>query len=595
MSRGGTDPFVERVREATDIVEIIGAHVSLKPAGSRLAGLCPFHQEKTPSFHVNPQLQFYHCFGCGAGGDVFTFVMEHEKMSFPEALRFLAEKAGIPVPERSAHGSDRLEKIREALNVARAHYRQLLEGRAGARARAYLDNRGIAGGTRELYTLGLAPEGWDGLVRHCRSLLSERVLIEAGLALEASSGSGRVYDRFRNRIMIPIETSGGAPAGFGGRGLGDEQPKYLNSPETPVYSKGSVLFGTAQAREGTRSKGRVIVVEGYFDAILMVQEGVGGVVGTCGTALTPRQAASLRRLSDTVVLLFDGDQAGRRAALRALPVLVGEVSEVLVAFPPADLDPDDWIRRDGPAAVEDGLQKALSPLAFLQKQAVSGVMSRREAAGRAAELIAVIRDPLNRDIWLQEASARFGVGLEAFREAVGRVRPAAGQGKASARDAPARSGSRGPASTWKGLARECLRAVVAEPGQAALLASELEDAGLEEERDLRSLLEWVSRAWEEAPGERARLLSRAGGEHPGGRDLAAIAMEEGLEPQTLEVLRSEIRRRGLKRRAEDLAGRIRLAEESGDRELLSQYLVEKQEIAKAIGRITGSRGNSAVG
>ena len=614
MPVGGSDPLVERVREASDIAAVVGEYVSLRKAGARLAGLCPFHREKTPSFYVNPSMQAFHCFGCGAGGDVFSFLMQHEKMTFPEAVRHLAARSGVPFPDRRGQGTDALERIRETLRMARAWFRSQIEGPEGIEARTYLDARGILPATREAYGLGFVPESWDGLLRHARAVASERALIEAGLAVE--SESGRVYDRFRHRVMIPIETAGASPLGFGGRALGDTEPKYLNSPETPVYHKGAVLYGTGPAREGTRSEGRVVVVEGYFDVIGLAQGGISGVVGTCGTALTPEQAMQLKRLSDRVVLVFDGDEAGLRAALRALPVLVGPVPEVRVLLPPPGKDPDLWIREDGADAVRTALDRARSPLAFLEDLVTARVLSRREAAGRAADLAALVADPINRDLWVQEAAGRYGVSADAFTQAVrGRLARLVGttvaseaiggasssrpRGGAAGRDVdPGGTGTdgMGPGGPSSGtdvavltdaLERECIRTAIARPEWAGTLAAAVEEAGVFASR-LGTLLGWIAEAVAESGGRTpGAVLSSTIQAHPEATGLTAFGMEIGGEPEEPDALLPRIRLRGLRRRMEELNALIRRSEEEGNRASLDRFLRERQELAAERARLDG--------
>lgn len=647
--------MVERVREATDIVALIGSQVALKKMGARLGGLCPFHQEKTPSFYVNPSLQAYHCFGCGVGGDVFSFVMQYEKMTFPEALRHLADQAGIALPDRRGPAVDQLERIREALRLARSFYRTTLEGKSaeGEAGRAYLDGRGILPATREVYGLGLAPTAWDGLLRHARALglLSERTLIEAGLALESSGG--RVYDRFRHRLMVPLESAGGSPVGFGGRTLADvepgrpgpgpsetgpsdtggsevrrseadrPEPKYVNSPETPVYRKGSMLYGVAPAREGIRSAGRVLVVEGYFDVIALMQGKVPGVVGTCGTALTPEQAKLLKRLSDRVVLLFDGDSAGLRAALRALPILVEEIPEIAVAFPPPGKDPDLWIRQDGPGAVQAALERARGPLSFLEERITAGTLSRTEAARGAADLMSRIADPLVRDMWVQEAAGRFGLSPEAFREALKArlTRRNAGQGRslpggsdpgagrtATGAGADLRPGtnpggdpgSRGSAAqggagprpggkaAWPLLARECLRTALHRPADAAGLAQVAGQVPSLGEGLVQSL-RWLARQHEEREdASPAALLSLAVRESAAGQDWTALGLAEAAPPEPVEVLLLLIQQEGLKGREEGLSRELRSAQEQGNQEELLRLLVERQQMARERADLTAA-------
>ncbi|MCA9758979.1 MAG: DNA primase [Candidatus Eisenbacteria bacterium] len=576
MARTGSDPFVEQVRSANDIVDIVGAQVALTRAGIRLKGLCPFHQEKTPSFHVSPDHQTYHCFGCGAGGDVFSFVMELENMTFPEALRHLAERAGIPVPDRQGPSSSNLERIRQALQIARGFFVERLRASEGTRAREYLAGRGIGQELIESYGLGFAPDSWDGLLRHAKQWITERSLIEAGLAIEGQGG--RAYDRFRNRVIVPIESSGGAPVGFGGRILADEEPKYLNSPETPVYRKGSVLFGAAQARTAIREENRVLVVEGYFDVLALAQSGIGSAVGTCGTALTPEQARHLARYGGRIVLLFDGDKAGIRAALRALPIVVAEHADVRVLFPPSGQDPDDWVRSAGEDAVRHALDHAWTPVGFLEERVLAGALTRDDAARQAVTLVGRITDPLVRDLWVQEISGRFGVredtvwtGVKAEME---------GGGKPERAPAPRPSASAGKG--WKSLERVCLQVALEHPDRATEIA---EAVALGNPRaEFAQVLSWLS---DQAPAEGelsptpAELVSRAQSELEGVPSLASALVHEDNAPKPeVGPLIDALRTRALRHKMAQVTRDIRRAESVGDQEALSRLLMEKQRLAR---------------
>jgi DNA primase len=311
--------IIDRVRDATDIVALVSRHVALKRAGKTWKGLCPVHQEKTPSFTVNPARGIFKCFGCGEGGDAFRFLMAHEKLSFPEAIELLAAEAGIPLPKRTPT-AEAEESVYPALEWAVGVYRRELQGPRGEPARALLARRGLDGATVERFGLGFAPPGWSHLLDTARGRYTPRVLIRGGLLLEGDRGP---YDRFRNRLMIPIRSALGRAIGFGARALGDEEPKYLNSPETEVFHKGRVLFGLAEARDALRETGDVVVVEGYMDALALSQFGVGHVVASCGTAFTEDQARILRRYVERAVMLFDGDAAGIRAAWKSAGVFLG--------------------------------------------------------------------------------------------------------------------------------------------------------------------------------------------------------------------------------------------------------------------------------
>lgn len=565
MNRGGSDPFVERVREASDIVEIVGASVELKRASSRWRGLCPFHGEKTPSFYVSPEYQSYHCFGCGVGGDVFSFVMAQENLSFPEALKYLADRAGIPMPDHRGPSVDRLESIRQALRIARSFYSQQLAGSAGGGARGYLERRGIGADLWQRYGLGVAPDSWDALLRHAKSYVSERTLVEAGLAVEKNPG--RLYDRFRNRLMVPIESAGGMPVGFGGRILADEEPKYLNSPETPVYRKGSVLFGLPQAREGIRAAGRVAVVEGYFDVLALAQGGIVSVVGTCGTALTPDQARQLGRLGVEVVLLFDGDGAGIQAAIRALPVMVGAVGSVRVVTPPTGLDPDDWIRGAGRETVQKELENARSPVAFLEDQAVRGKLTRTEAAGQAVSLVEQLEDPLIRDLWIQEIAGRFGLSERAIVERLSGKKPA---------PAPRRVSGR-----WTTREAACLRTALHTPDRAGEIADLAE--GLRARPAFLQVLRWIQEQSEvESTIVPAELITRASRDLPDGGGLAALPVGEEQPVLGVDVVLHDLGRRAIRARMEETTREIRLAEDAGDSVGLTRWLNERKRLSSEL-------------
>jgi len=424
----GTDDWVERVREASDIVEVIRATVSLKRVGRNWVGLCPFHKEKTPSFSVNAERQFYHCFSCKAGGDVFKFIQESEKVGFLEAVESLSRRAGIPVPERGAPGERGLRtRLLQALDLAATAYQQWLgDPQQGAAVRAYLERRGITDETRRRFRLGLAPAAWDHLVGKLRGQVTEDDLILAGLAARRDNGRG-LYDRFRNRLMVPLVASGGAVVGFGARALADEdQPKYLNSPETPVYHKSSFLFGLDAARRAAGADDEMIVVEGYFDAIALHQAGLAHTVATSGTALTPEQAAQLRRVVPRVVLTYDGDAAGRDAMMRSLGVLLGEGLDVVVVDLPTGLDPDTLVRSGGTEAWNALRAAAADPVEFVQRHLLRQAEARggpgsdpRERALQAVvELAGRVADPIRRGLLFERSEQVLGLSPALLQRAL---------------------------------------------------------------------------------------------------------------------------------------------------------------------------------
>ncbi|MFI5369945.1 MAG: DNA primase [Candidatus Eisenbacteria bacterium] len=424
MSRkSGGDDWVERVRAASDIVEVIGESVALRRAGRNWTGLCPFHKEKTPSFSVNAERQFFHCFGCKVGGDVFKFVEESEKVGFVEAVELLSRRAGIPIPERGMGERGQRGALLDALERAAAAYEQwLADPVTGATARAVLERRGVDRDTRLRFRLGVAPSGWENLVERLRSRVPEDVLLTAGLVRRRDNGRG-VYDTFRDRLMVPLIANGGAVVGFGARALGDEPPKYLNSPETPVYHKGAFLFALDIARRHAGGDTELVLVEGYFDAITLHRAGLPNTVATSGTALTPEQARLLRRVTERVALVYDGDDAGREATLRSLPVLLAEGLEVAVVDLPDGDDPDTLVRRGGLEAWRERRDTALDPAAFVREHArrTAGVADPRERGlQHLVRIAAAIPDPIRARLLVERAAVVFGVPVSVVSRAVER-------------------------------------------------------------------------------------------------------------------------------------------------------------------------------
>jgi DNA primase len=362
--------FIDDLKHHADIVVVIGDYVSLKKSGATYKGLCPFHGEKTPSFHVNRDKGFFHCFGCGVGGDVFKFLELHDKAGFADAVKQLAGRFGMSLPELEQNDEQRASSAeRETLlkihESAAAWFRQQLETPGAARARALVDSRGVTAATSEQLNLGFAPPGRDQLRR---ALLeqgySQPLLLRAGLLVQRDDGT--VIDRFRNRLIIPICRDTGAVIAFGGRALDPEQqPKYLNSPETPIYSKSRTLYGLNLAKAAIRQGGFAVMVEGYFDFAQVFQSGVQAVVASCGTALTSQQAQYLGRFAKKVVLSFDPDAAGQGATVKSCEMLVEEGFEVNVATLPAGQDPDTFIQKQGPRAYGERLRGSQPYLEYL--------------------------------------------------------------------------------------------------------------------------------------------------------------------------------------------------------------------------------------
>jgi DNA primase len=361
MAEAGS--FADRVKQQADIVRVVGEYVRLKKSGQNFTGLCPFHAEKSPSFAVHPTKQIYHCFGCGVGGDVFKFVMEMEKCPFPESIRIVAEKCGIAVPQpRERSPEERKENqqrtvLVEMHRVAQAFFTKQLEGTAEGRvACAYLEDRGLDKGAIDQFGIGYAPSGGDVLLRSLKQKYPEKLLVESGLI--SRDQSGRLFDRFRRRITFPISNESGKIVAFGCRALGDDQPKYLNSPETPIYSKSTVLYHLDRAKEALRRSDFAVLVEGYMDAIAVARAGISNVVASCGTSLAEPQIKLLARFTRRVIVNYDPDTAGQTATERSISLLLEQDFEVRVLALPGKADPDKFIREQGAAAYVKVLKEA---------------------------------------------------------------------------------------------------------------------------------------------------------------------------------------------------------------------------------------------
>jgi DNA primase len=418
------DDGVKRdVLARTDIGEVIGAYVTLRKRGNDLVGLCPFHGEKTPSFHVHPDRGFFKCFGCDAKGDAFSFIQRHENVGFADALRILAKRVGVEVENedpRAARARSERESIYHANDVARTWFhRMLLDPREGAAARAYCEGRGITAATIEAFSLGYAPEGWDGLVGELRRNDVDLELAARGGLLKPSQRGG-YYDFYRARLMIPTVATTGETIAFGGRALGDAEPKYLNTATTPVYTKGRYLFALNVARRAAAKDDRVIVVEGYLDCIALHQAGFANTVAVLGTAFTPEQARELRKVATSAILCFDVDAAGVEAALKSIDVLAAEGVRAAALRIPDGKDPDEFVRRNGAAAFGELLAK---PIAATQLK-IDAEIDRRGTRGEggatarwAEETIRRLAPPEEQDRWRVYAAGRLGLSADDLRRA----------------------------------------------------------------------------------------------------------------------------------------------------------------------------------
>lgn len=411
---------VDDIRERTDIVEVVSSYLPLKRSGANHLGLCPFHSEKTPSFNVNGPRQIFHCFGCGVGGNVFSFVMRMEGLSFPEAARRLGERVGIEVEEETLSPAeqarrDEMEQLARVSAVAAEFYhRILLDDPEGAPARRYLRERGYDGEIARRFHLGFAPPRFDALASHLaqKGFETRWAREKLGLLREGKEGRGD-YDLFRNRLLFPVIDLRGQVAAFGGRVLDDSLPKYINSPESPLYHKGRVLYGLYQARETLRQGGEAIVVEGYFDQLALVRAGFPNAVATCGTALTEEHGKLLKRYAERVLLLFDQDSAGRKATFRAMEVLLAAGMPAAVVELDAGEDPDSFLKKRGADVFRERLAQA-RPVLELYIDSVlghygEGVEGRARAVETILPKLGLIQSDIERQLYVQALAKRTGL------------------------------------------------------------------------------------------------------------------------------------------------------------------------------------------
>ena len=479
------DSFKQDLLNRVDIVDVVSRYVQLKKGGANYLGLCPFHGEKTPSFTVSPAKQFYHCFGCGAHGNAIGFQMEYGGMGYVDAVKELAASAGLQVPEKPRTSEELARQERETdlyavMEKAMAFYRAQLK--SSPRAIEYLKGRGLTGEIAARFRIGYAPQDWQSL-KSAFPKYDEKALVECGLVIE---NEGKRYDRFRDRVMFPIQNARAAVIGFGGRVLGQGEPKYLNSPETPLFEKGREVYGLAQARDAIRAEGRVLVVEGYMDVVALAQYGVGYAVATLGTATTPVHVTKLLKLADELVFSFDGDAAGRKAAWRALEVslpLATDHKRIRFLFLPDGHDPDSYIRQHGREAFEQ-LSKDAQLLSEFLLSELRSQADLHSAEGRSRFLVAAkphIQKMSAPTLKLQlvKELARLAALSQEEAEAGLEVRAA----PAYRRPAPAKREFRPPSSAeWKLLCR-----VACHPGLAGEIDLELLDEALDESRLLAEI------------------------------------------------------------------------------------------------------------
>ena len=586
MAEAGT--FADKVKQQADIVRVVGEYVRLKKTGQNFTGLCPFHSEKTPSFAVHPVRQIYHCFGCGVGGDVFQFVMEMEKCPFPEAVRTVAEKCGIaiPAPRERSPEEKRENQQRTALvemhREAAAFFRKQLEGTLeGKAARAYLEDRGLDGDAMARFGLGYAPSAGDALLRHLKQKYPEKQIDVSGLV--SRDQGGKLFDRFRRRIMFPIANESGKIVAFGGRALGDDLPKYLNSPETPIYSKSNILYHLDRAKEAMRRQDFAVLVECYMDAIAVARAGVSNVVASCGTSLAEPQVKLLGRFTRHVVVNYDPDAAGQAATERSLGLLLEQNFEVRVlALPEIDgkpADPDTFITKKGAAAYAELLKQAPEYVDYLIARARQMDLTSGEGKLRALNFLMphVQRIPsgLLRSEWATRIAQQLRIDEPVLREA---LRKAATERRSEVKTRPELVGRHG----GRPAERRLIKMLAEAEGFREALARELQKEalyeGLEAERVFAALVAAC------LSGEALSLATVANGLGEQDRRLVyEIVFEEDAEPtwEEAESCLVVLRRKKAKAELEGVQREIEASTAaSGSGEQLRALLEKKQELRR---------------
>jgi DNA primase len=542
------DSFKQELLHRVDVVDVIERYVPLKKGGTNFLACCPFHSEKTPSFTVSPTKQFYHCFGCGAHGNAISFLMEYQGLGYIEALKDLAESAGMKLPEfepraaKSAAGPDLYDIMQRACD----YYREQLK--SAPRAIEYLKGRGLTGKVSARFGIGYAPDGWQNLESVFPNY-AEKALKDAGLVIDGEGG--RRYDRFRDRIMFPILNQRGSVIAFGGRVLGEGEtttgegkgppgPKYLNSPETPLFEKGRELYGLSQARAAIRTRGRVMVVEGYMDVVALAQHEIEYAVATLGTATSATHVQKLLRQTDEVVFCFDGDAAGRNAAWHALEVSLPNLADhkaIRFLFLPPEHDPDSFVREHGKAAFENKLDEA-RPLSEYFLDDLKGRVDMKTLEGRsrlvheAKPLLQKISAPALQLQLLKTLADAAGMTQEEAAQLT-QIRVARGY---SGRPAPARAPDKVMLGLDRKVEREILKCLLANPALANELRSEIIDAAHAEGRALLAVARYlVENSGSVTPGEVMEVM-RDSEHEPVLSRVGADLMKADIEPADAEII-----------------------------------------------------------
>lgn len=569
---------IEELRSRSNIVELVSEYVVLKKAGRNYLGLCPFHTEKTPSFSVNPDKQICYCFGCGEGGNEISFLMKVQDISFPEAVRRLATRRGIVIPEPVATEAQK-KNAAERASLFKVHrlatdfFTKNLFSERGKSTREYLARRGLSATAVEAFSLGYAPPGWRNLKNYlAASRVPEELLRKSGLVI--FKDNGQKYDRFRARLMFPIENMQGDVIAFGGRELDDGEPKYLNSPESPIYSKGDNLYGLSRTREDVRSRDSVIIVEGYFDLIALWNVGIRNVAATLGTALTKRQVSLVGRLTRNAIVLFDADEGGRSAVERSLPLFLEQGISASVVVLPDGADPDDYVRKWGREALDSLIADAAPMVDYYIESVMKNRGSLEEQALLARETISFIKsipDMIQRNLFVKRCAEKLGVDQQLIKDEVNRGRerkkiPAPSPGTGREIDPVElylvylmiEFPDRIPLIRTSGILNLCARSPLRDLGETI--------AGLFEKNGGITLSDVLGEIRDD--DVRDRLLR--------------LAMEKRPEASIVDTMfrdtMGKIKDRWYREQSRTLSQRLVEARERGDQELCDRLLVEKKQL-----------------
>jgi DNA primase len=581
-----TDEVIEEIRQRADIIEVISDYVTLKKAGTNYKGLCPFHQEKTPSFTVSQEKQLFHCFGCGIGGNIFTFFMKYEQVAFAEAARALAQRYGITIPAVKVTAQDqRKENLRQINAVALDFYvRELKQEKEGKVARGYLERRGIERALWEEYGIGYAPARWDALVSHLKKKGVNLKEAEAlGLIIPKKGGW---YDRFRDRIIFPIFDLRDRVIGFGGRILNDgSEPKYLNSPDSPLYKKGAGFYGLNVARKSIqKAGGKVFIVEGYFDLLSMAQKGVKNVVATLGTALTPEQARLARRFGKEFFLLFDPDEAGTKAALRGVEIFMQEETFATVVPLPDGLDPDAYFQKGRDA--EALWSKAISGVEYTMERLMAGhdlgaVEGRAKAVGAVLPFLLRIKDGVSRDLYLKRLAEKTGVGEAEIRDAALTLHKGHKEG-VEQKSIPGINVS---------AEKKLVQMMIQHPTLIPLVIKEGVIENLENQalRSIGALVIHTFQRYGDLSLDRIapQLEERGVSETAFALAFQEEGLEEGMAERIMVDCLRKIKMKTLKRQMEGLKKRIKEAEAQGDEALLNSLFLSMNALSPQIRKLQG--------